>query len=557
MPVFVWLLAAVPVAWLPANHYWPWLSAIQDGLALALTAAAALLMSVQARVPRPWALAIALAAATVITQWAAGVILFGGDALMVLIYLGAFALALALGSGLPQIAGGIDALAGGLLFAALVSVAIALVQWTGALSLGIYAADLPPGARPFGNVAQPNHLCTLIFLGLCGALIWRETGRLGGAVFWLTASFLLFGMAMTVSRTGWLQMAALLALVATRGRRLSLRTRWPQALGLAAILTIATVLWPLLNHALLLAGGRGATEQIEGGVRFALWRALADAVGRHPLAGWGWQQVTLAQQAVALDHPPIQRQFEHSHNIVLDLLIWAGIPVGAAIAALAALALYGLVRGLRDGRALWLVVAVAGVLMHAMVELPLEYAYFLVPTGAALGAAQALGAPRPGLHVPAWLLRGAGALFLAAVVAIGVEYFRAEQTFRIVRLESAHIGTTRVGSDAVELHLLTQLGAYLEFMRTEAHPGMSAGELERMRRVAARFDFPPAMLRYALAAGLNGDPVGARQTLARLCSIHLPARCNEARASWRAAQERYPVLAGIHVPATPRLAASP
>ena len=62
---------------------------------------------------------------------------------------------------------------------------------------------------------------------------------------------------------------------------------------------------------------------------------------------------------------------------------------------------------------------------------------------------------------------------------------------------------------------------------------------------------PPAMFRYALAAGLNGHPEVAARTLAQLCSIHPLTRCEEARDGWRTLQERYPELREVPPPALP------
>ena len=71
---------------------------------------------------------------------------------------------------------------------------------------------------------------------------------------------------------------------------------------------------------------------------------------------------------------------------------------------------------------------------------------------------------------------------------------------------------------------------------------MSSDQLNWMRKVSERFGYAPVMFRYALAAGLNGQPEIAQQTLARLCRIHEPNRCAEAREGWEALQVRYPQL---------------
>ena len=570
LPVAALVAAAVPLVWLLPNHYVPWLSAWQDGAALALLFLAALLCHRPTAIQGPWAAAIAAALVSIGWQWVSGRIWFGGDTLMAAMYVAAFGLALAVGSALgapattlpPALSvppadgsrresGFVEAFAAGLIAGAFVSTYIALVQWTGAFSLGIWAADLPPGARPFANVAQPNHLCTLAFFGLTGLAVLREAGRIGGLGWWVGALFMLLTMLMSGSRTAFLQMAIALVLLLTFGRRVPPRVGVRAVALLLALLALGTLAWPAINHALLLAGDRSAAGQLQGGGRELLWPALLDAVRRSPLFGYGWQQMVLAQEAVALDHPAVQRHFEHSHNIVLDLLLWAGIPVGGLIVLLAGWALWRQLRAVSDARALWLLIAVFGVLAHAMVEFPLEYAYFLVPTGLALGAAWSLQQPSPPRRIAAVALPLAGAALGALFVVIALDYFEAEQNTRMLRLESARIGVTKLETPAPHLRLLDQQQAFLEFARTEARRNMSAAELEWMRKVSQRFAYPPAMFRYALAAGLNGQPDVATRTLAQLCSIHPLPRCEEAREGWRALQERYPELRAVPPPALP------
>lgn len=556
MPMSAFVLAALPLAWLVPNHYFPWLSAWHEGFALWLLALAALLQSRPVRLPTLWGAAIAVALASVGIQWLSGVILFGGDALMAALYLVAFALAIGLGSTLPAAAApgrssALDVVAIGVVVAACASVAVALVQWTGVVSLGIYAADLPRGARPFANVAQPNHLCTLAFFGLCSLAVVRASGRVGALGFWLGGAFLLFGMVMSASRTGWVQIVVLVLLMAMLQRRSTTAPGWKAALMLALLFVAGTLAWPLLNDALLLAGGRGVTVQMDGGVRGPLWWSLLDAIVQRPWTGYGWQQAVLAQQAAALDHPATLRQFEHSHNVVLDVLLWAGIPAGGLIIGLIAMALLRQFRAARDPRVTWLFVAVAGALAHAMLEFPHEYAYFLLPVGLALGAMHAIAPVGGEWRVKVATVRVLGASAALLLGAISVDYLKAEQAYRVLRLESARIGVSGITTPAPELRLLTQLGSFLRFAQTEAGEGMTVDEVDWMRKVAQRFAFPPAMFRYALAAGLNGQAARASLTLNRLCRIHPRPRCEEAREGWQAAQAKFPGLMGIELPPMP------
>ncbi|WP_176491313.1 PglL family O-oligosaccharyltransferase [Polaromonas sp. AET17H-212] len=556
MPIAVSLFhALLAAAWLVPNHYAPWSSAWGDALAIAglllLLPTAAVGAVSGGRVT--WRLSgiAVLCCAVILVQLATGKLLFSGDAWMAILYIGLWWAAVLAGGlmatrVIPR--DGVNILAVAWLFAAVLSVGLALVQWTGALSLGIYGVDLPPGGRPFGNVAQANHLCTLCFLGLCSVLWLHQRQQVNGMAFGLAVGFLLLGMVMTQSRTGWLQIGLLVVWAIAMRTRAGLRISRAQLTMLGALFAVGVLLWPAICEALLLSAGRSMGDQMQAGVRLPYWLSMLDAIGREPLWGYGWQQVGAAQQRVALDHPAVGSMFEHSHNLVLDLLLWSGIPIGVLVIAALAWWFIAHIRACHDARVVWMLAAVSGVFVHGMLEFPLEYAYFLIPVGFAMGAIDTYS-PAGGrsLHVSRWTALAVTALLGAVFVGTATEYLKAEENYRTLRMESARIGVDRVVTPAPELRLLTQLEALLQFARTEATTGMRPEQLGWMHRVSQRFGYPPVLFRYALAAGLNDQPDVARETLARICRIHELQRCLEAKEGWATLQAQYPALAGIAV----------
>jgi hypothetical protein len=186
-----------------------------------------------------------------------------------------------------------------------------------------------------------------------------------------------------------------------------------------------------------------------------------------------------------------------------------------------------------------------------MVEFPLEYAYFLIPLGLFIGAVDQLQ-QRPGaIAIGKQGVRAFGAALAMALGCIGYEYLKAEQAHRLLRLESARIGVPGLQTAPPRLHVLTQLDALLSLAHTPAKPGMTPEQVDWMRRISERYAYAPALYRYALAAGLNGQPDVAAITLLRLCRIHAKPRCDEARDSWSAAQDKFPVLRAIAPPLAP------
>ena len=210
--------------------------------------------------------------------------------------------------------------------------------------------------------------------------------------------------------------------------------------------------------------------------------------------------------------------------------------------------LFAKVRACRDLDDWSVLAAIGAILTHALFEFPLEHAYFLLPLGLLMGSFPQASSATPRRFI-AWLLALPVLAMTVLLFLIGNEYVRVEQANRQVRLALFGVGDP-AGADAAppDVWLLDAPREYHRLMLARAREGMSTEELDWMQRVTRRHAFPPAMLRYALAAALNGREAEAELTLRQLCAMHSPQRCDESRAAWQTAQKRWPALAGISVP---------
>lgn len=553
------IAAVIAFAWLVPNHYPPWTAAWSDALALTGLCLLAFWIAIctkgRARISWPLLTVAGLAGAVILGQALSGRIVYFGDALVAGFYLAIWVLAVLVGHRIaasPNAEKLIEAVLAAWLFAALASVGIGLLQWLGGVEKSIYFAELAPNHSPWANVAQRTHFSTICFLGLC-ALGWLyQRMRIGRVVLFLGAVFLLLGMAMSTARTAWVQMAWICAWLLILGRQRSGRISRLQIAALGLIFIGLLVAWPSIADVLLLSTGRDLEMQLSQGFRLRHWAMMLDAIGREPWWGYGWQQVGMVQQLVALDFPAIGEQIDSSHNLVLDLLLWNGIPIGLTIAFLLVFWFFSHLRRCVDGQKAWLLAAIGGLLAHAMFEFPFEYAYFLIPMGLLMGAVDVAPMARRGVDVTRPVMLAATALATALLIGIGRDYVRAEENHRVLRLESARIGVDRLVTPAAKLDLLTQLQAYLSVARIDPKPGMAPEQLEQIRQVSMRFGQVATQFEYALAAGLNGQAVAAQQTLDRLCRIHPVEQCSLALARWRSlAQSSYPQLASIPLPTLP------
>lgn len=508
-----------------------------------------------------WVLAI-----VPIVQLCFGLVAFGGDAVMAFLYLLGFGLAVFTGSryvkphddhpvDLTRVTGLWLAIS----MAAIVSMGIAFHQWLDLGKLALFVIDLEPGARIYANLAQPNHFATLLLLGLTGLLFLFEARKINVKAAMGAVLLLVLGLVMTGSRSVLLAWAWLLVLYVPLRKRCQLRISGGAITVVGVFYFTVVFAWPAINEWLLLGNdARTVVNRLTPGIRTIYWQSMMEAISLAPWQGYGWEQIVGAQQATALSYPPTYTFFESAHNLFLDLVLWNGLPIGLAATLLIIIWFLWQYRIVCDSLSWCLLLGTGFVFSHAMVELPLYYAYFLLPVGFCMGALSA----KPGAFLGLWKIpRGSLLLrsFVPAVTAITVllfiliskEYPAFEEDWQAMQFEGRRIGIGAVHVPP-RAFLLTQLEALLRFTRTEASPNMTAEQLRWMRQVSVRYGYSSALFGYATAAGLNGADGDAVQALRLLCSLHPPKTCVDAQEAWAdLSRTKWPQLSKIPFPAPP------
>lgn len=550
----------LPLAYLVPNHYPPWASFHADwvtGIALIPL----MFWATWQRGPLPaLALGVSILSLVPLMQIASGQITFAGDGWMAWLYLIGFSFAVLAGARFvrPR-ADTSDSIVrlvpmwGSLVLAALISVGIAIHQWLDLQFLGLFILELKPGDRPYANLSQPNQLATLLMLGLAGTAFLFESRVLRESIAMVSALLLAFGVGMTQSRTPLVALALTWTAYLLMRRRAALRTTPAALLLVTAAFALTVWAWPALNNLLLLPGAPSLAERMGQNLRLTLWQSLAAALARSPWVGYGWNQIPLAQQTTALEFPPTRFYFDSSHNLIFDVALWSGLPIALAVAGGLFLWFVRRATACRDPLSWWLLLAIALVFCHAMVEYPLSYAYFLLPVGFFMGALNSVadvGSLRwSPLTLPRPILGVVGLAALAMFVRVSTEYIRLEEELREIRFEQSRIGDARAGT-APRILVLTQLQARARFAQTTATRGMATAQLEGMRRVTERYAAGGTTFKYAEALALNDEPQAASVVLAILCKIQQPKLCLRAIDEWRSdSEKKYPELRNVALPA--------
>ena len=160
----------------------------------------------------------------------------------------------------------------------------------------------------------------------------------------------------------------------------------------------------------------------------------------------------------------------HSHNIFMDLVLWLGIPAGIVVSIAIVAAFVAYVRSIRSANDLILVMFLGVIGIHAMLEFPLYYAYFLLPVGSGGRRTQHAHGHRsdPGGSTR-WTMAGMWLVAVLLWALIVRDYFRVETSFQALRHEQARIGDLPPGKPP-EVLLLTQLRERIRFMRYASSP---------------------------------------------------------------------------------------
>jgi len=267
--------------------------------------------------------------------------------------------------------------------------------------LQVFAPRAPDGdwialatmaGRATGNLRQPNHLSSLLLWSVVAVIWLGEDKVLDGRIAAALALAFIYVVVLSASRTGALGMLTL-AGWGLLDRRLSRRARI--VLALAPVFYAAgwwaTTLWASHSHQLFAGQTRFDGRGDISTNRFAIWSNALSLIASHPWFGVGFNDFNFAWTLTAFPGRPTEF-FDHSHNLVLNLAAEMGLPLALLVLALLVYALWrALHNAIADGRGEGVAVQRAAfvivllVAVHSMLEYPLWYSYFLLPTAFAFG----------------------------------------------------------------------------------------------------------------------------------------------------------------------------
>jgi O-antigen ligase len=456
-------------------------------------------------------------------QWGTGLVTFESIAMPVM-YFFVFSLALLLGAtwAMPSKGAGNLCLMLALvhLLAALLSVVIQGVQISGVdASPWIMYMARATQMRPYANVAQPNQLALLLCLGLASVWYLFQIFRLGRWEACLLSLVLLWGMALTQSRIGWIIMPLYVAysfFPASGARAIDKR-----CLLLLLVLYAAMVIG-LPEFSRLMGFSSGSVADRLGGrsERSILLMHAFSIANQYPWLGVGWFGFGAEQVRIAADFSSTTYA-EHSHNLLLNFAAELGWPATVLIFSGLSWWLWQCCIKVKASMpvrfAIFCLIAVG---VHSMVEFPLWYAYVLMPVGLLMGMLHQLRWPATGRAVPraAIVLPCVAALLVMALLT--VDYQKVVNGFNILRTGKTYTEADKLALTRPQFTLFGEYFLYFDVMGVTAREGMSAAEIAAVEHMSGRFGFMHILNKLAEVYALNGQPQKAERTMLTLQRLH-------------------------------------
>ncbi|HCT3679027.1 Wzy polymerase domain-containing protein [Acinetobacter baumannii] len=522
MQVFFLFLAAILLgfAWLSPFHYNPWVmfSSEMSTFAAGLSVLAALFYQ-NIKIPRAQLFLLPFILIPVV-QWAFGLVFDFSTALLSSLYLLGFWFMVLAGYNLSldqkkrdQIFSGFSLL---VIITSLFTSLIAIFQWLNIESHLIYTLHLI-GNRPYGNFGQPNNMATFLIIGLLGCLYLYEKNKVTVWLLLPSALIILFTIALSQSRTSWIVFPFLLIYWMVKQFGKQKRFRFIQGLlWCLAFFLIAGLILPYITQFIEFSTNTEITETSSfvaragsGHERIGMWIQILHAIAQQPWLGYGWSQTSVAV-VDSIQYGTVHVWFNSAHNILLDIIIWNGIPISIVIIAYFACWFLWLNQQAKEIISIIAIMMVCTVLIHAMLEFPQRYAYFLLTCGFLLGIIQAQTPVLKGNVLNKQVLRLIWGISLILLLAIWRDY-NVYVTNSNLLFKNKQPNAEVLGSN--QIFVLTQFEQRLKWIEMKPETTLSDADLAVWGNFVKNKATPYNLRKYAQLLAYNGKVEQAEQQI--------------------------------------------
>lgn len=224
--------------------------------------------------------------------------------------------------------------------------------------------------RPGGSLIQANHAATFICMGLICCLQNNFSSKIIQLIIFITLSF---ALAATESRTGLLAFTVYIFYAALRKYHVKI-ILFPSLIFISLNFLLIPKIYDVFYQNQLESYARVSSASSSG--RLHTWSILIDSVKEKPITGHGFNNVFSALDNQIRNNENLRSApFHYSHNIIIDFLIWFGIPITLLVVTYLSKVILKIEKEKNDNTKIILIPLIT----HALLEYPHAYMYFGIP----------------------------------------------------------------------------------------------------------------------------------------------------------------------------------
>lgn len=515
--------------WLVSTHHLPWPYFNSDFIvaAVLLILWGTILFAHKGPLEIPRIAYLCLAVSVIpLLQYAMGLIEISGQAFLGFFYILGFFLSITLGWVGERIRPRYvaDIVFGAFLIGSIASVGLQLQQW-----LGLEVSPLinmgGDSGRPYANLGQPNQLGTLLLIGVAAVTWFCHRAMLGLTTASIVVVFIALGLALTKSLAAFVGLSLILLMVMNLFvfRDESDIKYFYKTLFIAYTLILIIIqLQSYINMGLqdksFNIQNIDLSAQSSAHQRLLIWMSCILAVLNSPIFGYGWNQTLAGYLAVVMDSQQNNGLIYYSHNFVLDLFLWCGIPLGLLLLIGAVKVLIGRLKVSISTDAKIALCGVLPFLSHSFFEQPYAYGYLLMPVGVLIGMffLETSQNYHPNFTDKIVLYLSTGLASLALFI-FALDYLRISEQYE--RLLYKEMRVVTIPPVVPHTYVLNQWEKYFSLSLADENLLTSEEKLKDLEKLTKVIATPAIYWKTAKAQASAGQIQASRDTVDLMCKI--------------------------------------
>lgn len=189
------------------------------------------------------------------------------------------------------------------------------------------------GSRPFANFAQPNNMATFQIISFLSLIYLYLKQKFKFYLFFILSIASIFSIALTQSRTAVVALISLLLVFIVFRKIAHIKVLVYYFFSVIIYFLLSIYLVNISSFIAKIFGLNpiNISSSVDRGVsssgRIDFWIQMYYAILERPWFGYGWNQTALAQYQ-NMETYPISVWITSSHNLLVDIIVWCGIPIG-------------------------------------------------------------------------------------------------------------------------------------------------------------------------------------------------------------------------------------